>query len=96
MLDKRNCTLKPQTYFRPTHFVATKDGNVLKRKDDNGLNLIQITMSPETTLFPQTQKRDQETLNKIYDLTQNGEYFFQAVCNHPEVASQKVSILIKN
>jgi len=88
----RNVTGKPETYFRPIYIVATKDGKVLRRKDDTGL--IEITMLPEISLFPQTQHRYQETLNQIYDLTPSGEYTFQAVCNHPKANSQIVNIKI--
>jgi hypothetical protein len=90
----RNVTDEPQAYFRPIHAVATKDGKLLKRKDDTGFK--QITMSPGTTLFPQTQHKYQEHLDQIYDLKQTGQYIFQAGRQRPEVTSQYVSILITN
>ncbi|MGH7989516.1 MAG: hypothetical protein ACREDS_04880 [Limisphaerales bacterium] len=90
----RNVTDKSQIYFRPTHVAATKDGKPLKRKDETGF--MQITVSPETKLFPQTQNKYQENLNQIFDLSESGEYIFEAVCRHPKVASQKVKIEIKN
>jgi hypothetical protein len=93
----RNITNQPENYFLPIQIVATKDGKVLERKKNKKeIDLIEITRFPETTVFPQTQKREQVVLNGIYDLTNNGEYYFQAVCRHPEVKSQKVKILIKN
>ena len=92
----RNITSQPQNYFRPIQIVATKDGKPLDRKDKKEIDVIEITMPPETTVFPQTQQKNRVRLDQIYDLTQSGEYVFQAVCRHPEVASQKVSILIKN
>lgn len=90
----RNITDRPQTYFRPIQIVAIKDGNVLKRKDN--MEPKQITVSPETTLFPQTQHKYKENLSQIFDLAENGEYIFQAVSNQPNVTSQKVSVLIVN
>jgi hypothetical protein len=92
----RNITSQPQNYFRPVQIVATKDGKPLERKDKKEIDVIEITMPPETTVFPQTQQKNRARLDQIYDLTQSGEYVFQAVCHHPEVASQKVSIVIKN
>ena len=95
----RNITNQPKTYFQGIQIVASRDGKLLERKKNKNkdeIDMKEITLFPETTLFPQTQRRNQETLNGIYDLTQNGEYVFQAVCRHPEVASQKVSISIKN
>jgi|GEM_PF-3848932 len=92
----RNITNQPQTYFQGIQIVASKDGKLLERKKNkNEIDVKEINLFPETTLFPQTQRRNQETLNGIYDLTQNGEYIFQAVSHHPEVASEKVSVLIK-
>ncbi|HET7625263.1 MAG TPA: hypothetical protein VFM25_08355 [Verrucomicrobiae bacterium] len=91
----RNITNKPQTYFRPPRILASQNGKVLKTKNDNGLHLMQVTMLPQTTLFPQTQNRFQIILNKVYDLSENGEYIFQAACHNPEVNSQKVSVIIK-
>ena len=88
----RNVTEKSNTYFRPTHIVATNDGKLLKRKDEAGF--MQITVSPEITLFPQTQHKYQENLNRIYDLSESGTYVFQAVCHDPEVTSQNVTVSI--
>jgi hypothetical protein len=92
----RNITNQPQNYFRPVYIVATKDGKPLKRKDNKDINVIEITISPKTTLFPQTQKREIERLDQIYDLAQSGEYLFRAECRYPEVASKQVSVLITN
>jgi hypothetical protein len=90
----RNVTNQPVAYFRPTSVTVTKNGKLLRRKDDTGI--LEITMSPETRLFPQTQHRYQENLSAIYDLSEAGEYILQATCSHPEVVSQKVSIVITN
>jgi hypothetical protein len=90
----RNVSDEPQMYFRPTRIMATKDGKLLKRKNETGV--IQITLSPETTLFPQTQHKYEVNLNQDYDFTENGEYIFQAECKQPKVTSQKVSVLITN
>jgi hypothetical protein len=90
----RNVTNQPVVYFQPERVLATKDGKALKRKDDTGV--IMVFRPLEATVFPQTQKEKHERLDQIYDLTQGGEFVFQAVCEHPEVASQKVSVLIKN
>jgi hypothetical protein len=90
----RNVTNQPVVFFQPVRILATKDGHSLKRKDDTGVIVISTPL--EATVFPQTQKRNRERLDQIYDLTQNGEYIFQAVCVRPAVASQKVSVLIKN
>ena len=90
----RNVTNKPEVYFRPTKILATKDGKLLKRKDDNGM--MEITVSPEVTLFPQTQHRYQENLAQSYNLSEGGAYVFQAVCHHPEVSSQPVTIWVTN
>lgn len=93
----RNITEQTQTYHRPPQILAFKDGKQLeKKRDGNEIEVETITRLPQETLFPQTQHKDRQTLNGIYDLTQSGEYVFQAVCHRPEVASQKVSILIKN
>ena len=95
----RNITSQPQNYFQPVSIVATKDGKPLERKGNKNkdeIDMKRITLFPETTVFPQTQQKNHVRLDQIYDLTQSGEYVFQAVCRHPEVASQKVSILIKN
>lgn len=89
----RNVTNQPIVYYRPALILATKDGKFMKRKDDDGMILINMPL--ETTVFPQTQQKNHKQLDQVYDLTQPGEYIFQAVCNHPEVASQKVSVLIK-
>ncbi len=91
----RNITSQPQNYFRPIQIVAIKDGKRLERKDKKEIDVIEITMPPETTVFPQTQQKNHVRLDQIYDLTQSGEYVFQAVCHHPEVTSQKVSVVIK-
>lgn len=88
----RDITNQPVVYFRPTRVKAMKDGKVLKRKDDTGV--IIITMPPETTLFAQTQQKNHERLDQIYDLSQDGKYVFQAECRHPEITSQKVTIVI--
>ena len=90
----RNVTNQPVVCFQPARILATKDGKPLKRKDDTGV--IIISMPQEITVFPQTQKKSHERLDQIYDLTQGVEYVFKAVCRHPEVASQKVKILIKD
>jgi hypothetical protein len=90
----RNVTNQPAVYIRSTQVLAFKDGKVLKRKDDDGI--ISISAPLEVNLFPQTQKKNLVRIDQIYDLTNNGEYYFQAVCRHPEVKSQKVKILIKN
>ena len=91
----RNITSQPQNYFRPIQIVATKDGKPLERKDKKEIDVIEITMPPETTVFPQTQQKNYVRLDQIYDLTQSGEYAFQAVCRHPAVTSHKVSVVIK-
>lgn len=90
----RNVTKQPQTYFKPIKFLVMKDAKTLKRKDDNGM--IEINLLPMTTLFPQTQNRDRESLDQMYDLSQAGSYVVQAVSDRPIVTSQMVSIVIKN
>ena len=92
----RNVTNAPLTHFKPTYVKVTRDGQPLKRKNGNGLDLIEITMWPETTLFPQTQHRYQENLNQSYDLNESGGYVFQAECKQPKTISQPASILITN
>jgi hypothetical protein len=93
LLFLRNVTNHPVVYSRPTRVLATKDGKTLKRNDDTGV--IRILRPAETTVFPQTQQKNHEWLDQIYDLTQSGEYLFQAECRRPKTTSQKVSIIIK-
>jgi len=90
----RNISSQPQQYFRPTRIIAMKDGQQLSPKNDT--DLIKITMSPEMTIYPQTQHKYQVDLSQEYDLSTNGEYFFRAVCRNPTVFSQQVSVLITN
>jgi hypothetical protein len=90
----RNVTDKPQTYYRPTYIIATKDDRVLENK--NAGKQIIIDMLPETKLIPQTQCEDCETVNDSYDLSTPGTYIFQAVCRNPIISSEPVAILITN
>lgn len=90
----RNVAQKSETYFRPVGIVAMRNGNVLKRK--NGTGPFEITVPPQTSLFPQTQHRYQIEINKDYDLGESGNYTFQAECKQPGVASKKVTVLITN
>jgi hypothetical protein len=90
----RNITNQPLTYFYPIYIVAQKNGKPIKNKNNPGY--IEITMLPDITVFPQTQREDYRNLNQLYDLSENGDYIFQAVCHHPQVSSRKVSILITN
>jgi hypothetical protein len=90
----RNVTNTALTYYFPAQIIARKDGRALQRK--GGLGVIQISMLPEKTVFPQTQIKYQEKLNDQYDLSKTGTYFFQAVCHHPEVSSKSIAVLITN
>ena len=90
----RNVTNQPVAYLQLTQILATKNGKPLDQKRANDGEIF-ISTPMSATIFPQTQKKTISRLDQIYDLTQNGEYIFQAVCSHPEVASQKVSVLIK-
>lgn len=90
----RNITNNSLSYFRPSYVIARKDGNILKRKDETGL--MEITALPITTIFPQTQNKYLENLDKSYDLSENGNYIFQATCAHSAVFSQPVVIVITN
>ena len=62
----RNVTQQSQTHFRPLQIVAMKSGNILKRTNEPLFS--EITMSPLTSLFPQTQDRYQIEVTKDYDL----------------------------
>jgi hypothetical protein len=88
----RNITTTNQTYYRPIEVLVTRDGNLLKRKDDNGI--IEINMPPDKTLFPQTQNRYVQNLCNLYDLSEPGEYLVQAVSGHPPATSKTVSIFV--
>lgn len=90
----RNVAQKPLNYLRPAYIIASKDGTVLKGKNETGL--IEITALPMATLFPQTQCRYLENLNKNYDLSKNGNYTFQAKCPNSAIISQPVVITITN
>ncbi len=89
----RNVTNGPVAHYRPAYVTISKNGEALERKGHRGL---QIFGNPLTNLFPQTQHRYLETLNKEYDLSENGEYTVQAVCYKSNAKSKSVSILITN
>ena len=88
----RNIAQKSETYIRPVRIIAAKNGSVLKRKNDKGP--FEITMPPQTSLFPQTQHRYGIEINNDYNLSESGEYTFQAECEQPEVTSKMVTVLI--
>jgi hypothetical protein len=90
----RNVTTNSQTYFRPTYVVAMKDGKPVKKLHNTAMK--EMMVSPETTIFPQTQHEYREHLRQEYNLSESGEYIFQAVCRRSQVTSQKVSILVTN
>jgi hypothetical protein len=90
----RNITNTELAYFFPIQIMAMKDGKILKRKSDPGVS--HITMPPSKTVYPQTQNKSEQNLSSNFILDENGTYFFQAVCHHPEVNSEVVTILITN
>ncbi len=90
----RNVSAQSESYFRPIRILAVKDGQQMRRKNDTGI--INITMSPETTIYPQTQHKYRVDLAEEYDLSTNGGYIFTATCTTPAVFSQPVSIFLTN
>jgi hypothetical protein len=91
----RNVTNQPVAYLQLTQILATKNGKPLNQKNANDGEIF-ISTPMSAIIFPQTQKKNQKRLDQLFDLTENGEYIFQAVCSHPKVGSDKVSIVIKN
>ena len=90
----RNVSNATQSYFRPIRVVSSKNGNIQKNKYDTGL--FDQSLTPVTTLFPQTQNKYRDKLNQSYDLSESGQYVFKAVCTHPSVTSQPVVVTITN
>jgi hypothetical protein len=87
----RNVSNVQLQYLFPARVAATKDGSRLKRKDDIGV----ARRGPARLLYPQTQARDQENLNQVYDLTP-GEYKFWAACDKWLPSSGTVKVKIRN
>lgn len=90
----RNIATNAQTYFRPAYIAAMKDGKPVKRLND--VKIKELTVSPETTLFPQSQHKSKEHLNQEYNLLETGKYEFQAACSRPQVTSKTVTIIVTN
>lgn len=88
----RNVTNRVITHYWP-HVVISKNGKPLERNGGAGVD---ITAIPLADVFPQTQHKYVRTLNKDYDLSENGEYTLQAVCKEPAARSKEISILITN
>jgi hypothetical protein len=87
----RNVGTVRQQYAFPARVAAAQNGRRLKRKDDIGVTIF----GPFSSLHPQTQRRYQEDLKQVYDLTP-GEYTFWAVCDKGLPSSGEVKIQIRN
>jgi hypothetical protein len=86
----RNISTNTQSYLGPVMIHVLKGGKTVQRISP----IMEITVSPEVSLFPQTQRKNEETLDQIFKLSEPGEYVLQAECRQPKVTSKPIIIVI--
>jgi hypothetical protein len=88
----RNIATNAQSYRSPLRVNVLKGGKLVQRKTNSQIK--EVTVSPEISLFTQTQRKNDATLGETFKLDEPGEYVLQAECSKPEVASKPVTIVI--